>query len=407
MRCKQGKKSKSSKDGTQTTSRRAFLQTTAGVFTTAAIIGGCRDGDSAGNGEGGPDEEDSSSTPRDSSYIPGPTGNNRVVRITNPNATTWDGGSPADFYQYAVQNVVDSMIEEGVLALTGEQDLRAAWESLIPYSDGDLVVIHINAYVNNENDRKNNVAAPISAIVHGLVDILEIPAANVAVTDPSRRLLGSAAQQRIIDGCRHNESLSWDLYRGEWGGTISFTEGQGPNEEERIARIIEEADHVIMMPVLSWHSFRWITGSMKMMMGSISNMGALHSAGSGDWRDSAALADICIPFKDKVRLLAADGLFGNIDGNSSSPHLFQTLGGGGNHPSSTIYLSKDMVALDSVMYDDLLDEARAQGSPKSGHAWGFLSWAADASHGLGTFEMREETNADHYSKIDLVEIAHS
>jgi hypothetical protein len=287
---------------------------------------------------------------------------------------------------------------------------------LIPYSDGELIVIHINAYINDSNERKNNVGEPISAVVHGLVDLLGIPADRIAVTDPSRQLSDSAADDRIISRCRYRDEISWDLYQGEDGPSIPFTQGHEPRDRtgqettEYLAKIIDEADHVIMMPVLSWHSFNWITGAMKMMMGSISDMAALHNVNAAgadiqDWRDSAALADICMPFKNKVRLLVADGLYGNINGNTGSPHAFQTLGGqGGSHPSSTLYFSRDMVALDSVMYDDLLDEARAENTPKNGHRWGYLKFASDSAHQLGTFEMREETGANSYSQIDLVEI---
>jgi hypothetical protein len=63
-----------------------------------------------------------------------------------------------------------------------------------------------------------------------------------------------------------------------------------------------------------------------------------------------------------------------------------------------------MVALDSVMYDDLLDEAKAQGNPKSGYRYGYLKFAADDNHKLGTFEMRDETGAAGYSEIDLVDV---
>ena len=45
-------------------------------------------------------------------------------------------------------------------------------------------------------------------------------------------------------------------------------------------------------------------------------------------------------------------------------------------------------------------------NPKSGHKWGYLKFAADADHNLGTFEMREETGADTYRLIDLVRINH-
>ncbi len=385
-------------------SRRDFLKaTTAGAV--AAVVGSC-DVEESGSDGGDSDRENGTSGVNDT----GPTGpvtpapENRVVRVTDPNATTWDGDDPTDFYQYAVQDVVDEMVAEGVMALTNTDSLEAAWQALVPYADGDLVAVHINAYTNSQNDRKNNVCEPISAVVHGLVDVLGIPADRVAVVDPSRTLLGSPAQDRIIDRCRHTDSLRWDLYDGEVGSVISFTAGHAPPTEERLARVIDEADHVVMMPVLSWHSGA-ITGAMKMMMGSISNMGALHDSGGDEGLfDGAGLADICMPFNDKVRLLVADGLFGNVQSNSSSPHRFQTLGGGGSRPSSALYFSRDMVATDCVMYDDILDEARAEDREKGGYGNGFLKYASDDNHRLGTFEMRNDTGESSYSEIDLVEI---
>jgi hypothetical protein len=121
--------------------------------------------------------------------------------------------------------------------------------------------------------------------------------------------------------------------------------------------------------------------------------------------ESAGLADICMPFKNNVRLVLADGLYGNINGNGSSPHAFRTLGGqNGAHPSSTLYFSRDMVALDSIMYDDLLDEAVQQGSPKYNYSYEYLRYAADDNHQLGTYEMRNITGNTGYDLIDFVSI---
>ena len=246
---------------------------------------------------------------------------------------------------------------------------------------------------------------PSALVIYGLVDLLGIPASNIVISDPSQLLVGSPAEDRIINRCRYNSSISWDLYRGEYGSDITFTSGHEPSSAEKIARAIDEAEHIILMPVLSWHGAGMSTGAMKMMIGSLDHMAAMHDCGPGDWRNSAGLADICMPLKEKLRLIVADGLFGNINGNTASPHAFTTLGGaGGTGPSSTLYLSKDIVALDSVMYDDLLDEATAQGSPKSDYLYGYLKFAADSDHNLGTFEMRDETGATAYSKINLVKV---
>ncbi|PKL39160.1 MAG: hypothetical protein CVV44_09855 [Spirochaetae bacterium HGW-Spirochaetae-1] len=330
---------------------------------------------------------------------------NRVVRVIDSDATSWNGVNPDDFYQYTDQDAVDAMVGRGVRELAGKSTDEEAWRSLVPYNNGEMVMIHLNAYNNNDNSRKNNVAAPISAVIYGLVDLLGIPASNIVISDPSRTLAESPAEDRIINVCRHKSSISWDLYQGEYGSDITFTSGHEPSSAEKIARAIDEADHIILMPVLSWHSSGMSTGAMKMMIGSLDHMLAMHDCGPGDWRNSAGLADICMPIKEKLRLIVADGLFGNINGNTSSPHAFITLGGAsGTGPSSTLYLSKDIVALDSVMYDDLLDEATAQGSPKSGYLYGYLKFAADSDHNLGTFEMRDETDATAYSKINLVKV---
>ena len=55
--------------------------------------------------------------------------------------------------------------------------------------------------------------------------------------------------------------------------------------------------------------------------------------------------------------------------------------------------------------DDLLDEARAENRAKSGYQYGYLRFAADADHNLGTFEMRDDTGNSGYSLIDLIDIS--
>ena len=88
---------------------------------------------------------------------------NRVVRVIDSDATSWNGVDPDDFYQYADQDAVDAMVGRGVRELTGKSTDEEAWRSLVPYNNGEMVMIHLNAYNNNDNSRKNNVAAPISA----------------------------------------------------------------------------------------------------------------------------------------------------------------------------------------------------------------------------------------------------
>lgn len=387
------------------TSRREFLQATAaGVLTSSVLGAGCDtplvldDGIDTGTETGGPPVIEVGERPE-----------NRVVRVVDSGATTWTPENGfADFFQYADQTVVDPMVERGLLALTGADSLETAWRDLVPYETGQTVAIHVNGFVHQNNHLKNNVAQPVSAIVHGLVDLLGVPPSKVAVSDPSRELLRSEATvARLIEPCRYADELSWDRQFREYGSSIRFTVGHVPPGTFQISRLMEEADHIILVPVLSWHAFNWMTGALKLLMGSVTPMGNLHPGGEAevyDWREGARLADIAMPLKHRIRLILADGLFGNTVGNDQPPHPFETLGGnGGEHPSSTLYMSRDPVATDCVMYDDLLDEARAAGDEKNDYATGFLRFAADDNHKLGTFEMRNLTGETTYKEIEIVD----
>ena len=165
-------------------SRRQFLQTTAGAIAATAVIRGC-DKESASGPDGG-DNNDSGTDPNgnnngndNGNNNTGPAPANRVVRVVDSSATSWDGDDASDFYQYAEQTVVDSMMEAGILSLTAKSSIEEAWQSLITYNDGELIALHVNAYATNDNSRKNNVCEPISAIIHGLVDVLGVPAENI------------------------------------------------------------------------------------------------------------------------------------------------------------------------------------------------------------------------------------
>ncbi len=389
------------------TSRREFLQATAaGVLATSVFGTGC-DTPLQLDDSHGPDTEPADGDPPVIEV--GDRPDNRVVRVIDSAATTWTPENDfTNYFQYGDQTVVDQMVERGLLALTGADSLEAAWRELIPYESGERVAIHVNGFVHQHNELKNNVVQPVSAIVHGLVDLLGVPPSKVAVSDPSRELLRSEATvARLIEPCRYTDELSWDLHFREYGSAIRFTEGHVPPGTFQISRLMEEADHIILVPVLSWHAFNWMTGALKLVMGSITPMGNLHPGGEAevyDWREGARLADIAMPLKHRIRLILADGLFGNTAGNDQSPHPFVTLGGDdGAHPSSTLYMSRDPVATDCVMYDDLLDEARAGGDKKKDYATGFLRFAADDNHKLGTFELRNAADDDAYQKIELID----
>ena len=334
-----------------------------------------------------------------------------MVRVIDSNATTWTpGDSWNNFYQYAKQDVVDAMFERGIKKLANKSSLKEAWEFLIPYQSGDLIAIKPNTIMAGDNDRKNNIYHVVSAIVYGLVDLMGIPPDKIAISDPSHLITqgGNAgpSADRMIDNCRHSEQLKWDLYGKDLSSTeIQFTDGHATGATHRLYKLYNEADHVICLPVLSWHSINAITGALKNLMGITTNMGEYHNSVSGGFSNSARFADYTMPIKDKLRLSIGEGLFGNVTDMNARPSPYQTLGGdGGKHPSSVLYFSRDIVALDSVMFDDEITERNAKGIRSTRVNKGFLVYAADDDHGLGTYEMKDTTGESTYNEIDFIDV---
>jgi uncharacterized protein (DUF362 family) len=365
------------------------------------------DSDSDTDSDTDTDTDSDTDTDTDTDITPPPL--NRVVRVIDSASTNWNGQGWSDFYQYADVDVVADMFERGLTALTGAGSLEAAWKSLVPYKSGELVAIMPNLISGTSNSRKNNVWQVMDAIVYGLVDLVGIPPERIGISDNSQvtALNSSASQARLRNNVRYTDELGWAMYPGEMSGqTVRFTPGHETGSTHSIARLFVEADHVITVPVFCWHgsTTNFITGAMKLLMGTTDNMMGYHNDASR-LKNGARIADFCMTVKNTLRLIVGEGIFGAIESMSASPVAFQTLGGdGGKHPSSTLYFSRDMVALDSVMYDDMLNEKRAQGEQVNNPSKGYLEYAADADHGLGTYEMKDTTGKDTYEIIDFIDL---
>lgn len=127
----------------------------------------------------------------------------RVVWIRDPDATSWDGSKGSWWDDDNTdQKTVDTMVSEAVQQLTGESSDANAWEALFKYFNkskgfGDVgyrkpekIAIKINMNQDRRGDWKSNVGNPSPHVTYSLVDQLVnkagVPGSAITLFDATR-----------------------------------------------------------------------------------------------------------------------------------------------------------------------------------------------------------------------------
>jgi uncharacterized protein (DUF362 family) len=328
----------------------------------------------------------------------------KVIHVYCQRATHWDfltgwWGDHVD------QGVVSEMVDRGVMELTGRNSRPAAWQALLPdYVAGQRVAIKVN--FNNAQspaDADNSIDAtiePVNAIIAGLKEI-GVAASDIWVYDAVR-----AIPTRFKNGCDHpGVQFSGDSSSNHQGFSstqkVTFRPPAGGPSlgAQSISNVLVNAKYLINVPLMKKHCCAWVTLSFKNHFGSIAHCAALHGYTfpyEDDYTSAySPLVDIYKNrhFGAKTVLTVGDGLYGSRGSQDSAPERWATFDS--DSPRS-LFFSQDPVAIDSVMYDFLDDEA-----PVRPHGDDYLARAAQV--GLGVFEHRnpEASNReDWYSQID-------
>ncbi len=337
----------------------------------------------------------------------------RVVWSWNPKATNENCTNAFGDAYYLSQNtnidVVNSMIDESILRLTGAENLKCAWDSLFvyfnrnhakvnhTYNPGEKICIKTNA-VGTSVDEDYNVTnlsqyqmartspQPVLVILRHLINICGIAQENISVGDPSRYmqnevfdlLHGEFPDVKYI--CRQgtkgrtksvatdNASLFYSdrgtiLRTGSWEDASSGS----AVHNDKLFTVIENADYLINISAFKAHERAGVTfcaknhfgsqgrsNSRHMHMGLVSpDQGEAERSGYGLYRIQVDL----MAHKDlggKTVLFMVDGLWGG-SGANDPPRKFQMMPFN-NDWSSSIFMSQDQVALESVCYDFLKAE---------------------------------------------------
>jgi hypothetical protein len=345
----------------------------------------------------------------------------KVIWNRNPDATNENCGNSSfgDAY-YLPKNtnmdVVDKMVRNSLLNLTGKSTIRDAWDTLfiyfnlrkgkgsIGYKPGEKIFIKTNGIGSTVVDSSNHnitdltsyVEArtspqPVLALLRGLINDYGIPQENISVGDPQRDI-----QNEYWD-IWHSEfpNVKYICHKGGQGRTLAL-KGTKPSVyysdkgavlrsgswsdmsqgnaiyQDTLYSVIEQADYLIYVGAFKVHERAGVTligkcdfgahvrsNAMHLHMGLVNPDGFSPSGNKNSrfgYQKYRILVDLMGHKKlgGNALLYIVDGLWGS-NGANLKPVKFKIAPFNNDWPSS-IFMSQDPIALESVCIDLLKTE---------------------------------------------------
>jgi hypothetical protein len=341
----------------------------------------------------------------------------RVVWSWNPDATNenckndnW--GEAYHEPKNSNMNVIQAMVDQSLLRLTGQPSLGEAWNALfihfnqkkgrgaVGYQSGQKIFIKTNA-VSTPVDGSHNYTSlnnytmaktspqPVLAILRQLVNVAGVPQENISVGDPIQSVPndywevwhtefpnvkyisiqggnGRTASQPGSTPIMFYSDRGEVLRTGNWGDA---TWGN-PIYDDKLYTVIEQADYMINVAALKVHERAGMTILAKSHFGSHTRSNALHVHNglvnpdgrptNDPARDGYELYRVLVDLLGHEKLggntilNVVDGLWGG-PGANLRPVKFKMAPFNNDWPSS-IFMSQDQVALESVCFDFLKAE---------------------------------------------------
>lgn len=340
----------------------------------------------------------------------------RVVWVHAPDATSWDGWFSSERWwqtNHTDLSVVEDMMSEGIRRIAGETTDAAAWGRIFTsfntsqgrgergYQAGEKIAIKINlttcnggsdcnlvTYEKTANlNRIDNSPQMLLALLRQLVYVASVPQEAISIGDPTALFPG------FLWNMLHTEfpNIHYFDVIGGAGRTLTVfsqvpfywsTTAASGKLPDYVPAPFAEADYLINFAILKGHSSgvtvcgKNLYGALKRTpAGTLYGQGTLNyynlhlnlpnntppdavwSPGMGHYR---ALVDLMghRNLGGKTLLYLVDGLFGGYYWDSHPyPWKMPPFGDGtnGDWPSS-LFVSQDPIAIDSVGYDFLLKE---------------------------------------------------
>ncbi len=323
----------------------------------------------------------------------------RVAWIWNPDATDETCANTSGDYWYqednTIQIVVDSMLSNALKMLTGEESDSAAWDAIfhyynqthekgdVGYTPGEKIVIkvNLNGNINYGDDRIDTSPQMLYAILDQLINVVGVAQSNISIGDPGRDM-----SDLFYNKC--NDSFPDVNYWGDNTGrtpivrsdSIEFFSSDG-EVEDWLPKSYLEAAYMINIPVFKKHHRAGISLSTKNHLGSFvkfhgtaSHFHYSYSCTDGNGNVDNGEYGVYRNGVDfmahehlggKTFLYIIDGLWGST--NWSHPPIKWRMAPFNNDWPSSIFVSQDPVAIESVgfdfLYNEFDEEHPTEGSP--------------------------------------------
>ncbi|OHB73993.1 MAG: hypothetical protein A2Z25_05705 [Planctomycetes bacterium RBG_16_55_9] len=315
----------------------------------------------------------------------------RVVWIRDPAATSWDGSTGSWWDDDNTdQKTVDAMVSEAIRQLTGESSDAKAWESLFKYFNkskglGDVgyqkpekIAIKINMNQDRPGEWKPNVGNPSPHVIYSLMDQLVnkagVPGSAITLYDATR-YIGDPIYNKIkSDPNPEFQKVSFVVApdRAQDGRLAATYDQSHPLHTKAgtayLPTCVTQAKYLINLALMRAHTLFGVTlcaknhfGTMYFPDGRGWTPSPLHNYGSR--KDPMGSYNCLVNLNGhrqldgKTFLYMIDALYPSRN-QSSGVIRFASFD---NDWFSSILVSQDLVAIDSVGLDFLRNE-QASGS---------------------------------------------
>ncbi|MBN1998464.1 DUF362 domain-containing protein [candidate division KSB1 bacterium] len=262
--------------------------------------------------------------------------------------------------------ILQTMMDAGICAVTGQENVGKAWGSLFPGLTSEKIISIKASCLNSQLSSHPEVAQSIiNGLVQLIVDGKSFPENNIIIWD---RTDGDLRNAGYTINTSSNGVRCYGTNNSKGGLTSQSFNIAGSNQ--KLSKILtEQTDYLINFSALKNHGMSGVTLSMKNHYGSVNNPGGLHGGNCDPYL--AALNNVSF-IRDKQVINICDAVFGIVSG------------GPGGRPQVTpksLIFSTDTVAHDYIGMQMLKDYGMGSGSvSRASH----IKTAASSAYNLGT-----------------------
>lgn len=340
-----------------------------------------------------------------------------VLRVHNPGVLSKDI-NPDTYLDFIKGEKLDEMLAEGIKEFTMQKDFKKAWlEILTNYKKGDKIAIKPNFNSLNHGHKFTITAPPlINSVVKQLVEVVGARPDEIFIYDLCKKIPEDIVRKRINYPINYVERmdavsifdkirlrLHYGLASADTSSEIKMRERIIDEKEIPVKcympNIVTHVQHIINLPLLTNHIYIANSGALKNHYGTVrfSNFNSYPGVLHGSVLNKSVVDINQHPqIKDKTRIIIADGLFGVFDrGEGEGKKVWKSFN---NDFPKSIFISKDPVAIDSVMASITIKERKI-------NKFKILSteYLVDAmNNGLGIYENGEN---GRFNKIRYKEIS--